>query len=220
MYFDGSSTIDTDTNVVIPAIGTVSLWFKPTLFDGGTHRVFGSRDQFEFRIVGTTLYEDLCINGGISLGTISVNNLYHALVRYNRNTGLADAWLNGSLINSATNHTTTPANAVLTIGNRTGSANGDRYYGYIDDFRIYNRWIANNEIEEIYSSMGSDFNVFGLLNRWLLLERDPNTVVSGVGSVKDFMGNLNHSLAAGTPLYSESMIKVRTKRSLNINYIN
>jgi hypothetical protein len=154
MYFNGFSKINTDSNIIIPSIGTVSMWFYPTYLDGRTHRIIGSRDQFEIRIAGATLYEDICIGGGVSLGNISINNLYHVIVRYNRNNGYADAWLNGTLVNAGYNHNIIPGNAVLTIGNRTGSANGDMYYGYIDDIRIYERWISDNEVEDIFSSMG------------------------------------------------------------------
>jgi hypothetical protein len=222
MYFNGSSTIVTTANVTTPVIGTVSLWIYPTFINtfATTHRILGSRDQFELRIANGVLYEDLCIGGGILLGTITANNLYHILVRYDRNTGNANAWLNGTLINNGTGHTVIPVANTLTIGNRTGSAASDRYYGYIDDLRIYQRWISDNEIEDIYGSRGCDFNVNGLLNRWLFLDNAPTVVVSGAGSVKDFMGNLNCSLSIGTPQYSESFINIRTKRTYRKNYIN
>lgn len=218
MYFNGSSTINSVSNITIPSIGTVSLWFKSNALDGN-RRIIGSRDNFEIRTSNKTLIEDFCTASGLTLSTsITVDTLYHVLVRYDRSLlGNGDAWLNGTLVNSGIGHISIPGNALLTIGNRTGAANGDRFMGYIDDIRIYNRWLSNNEVLDIYYSRGSDFNVYGLLNRWLLLENAPNVAVSGVsGSVKDFMGNLNCSLAAGTPLYSESMIKVRTKKPYKI----
>jgi hypothetical protein len=196
MFFSGNSII-TAGNISAPTIATISLWVYPTLLGSTNRRIFGSHDSYEIRILANrVIYADINAAGGFSMGTITVNNLYNIIIRYNRSTGNIEAWINGSMVGSATNQTTNPSNAAMSFGTRTGTT--DYYYGYMDDFRIYDRWITDNEIESIYNSKGCDSIYYGLRNRWLFLEGGEGANIPiGTGVIKDYIGNLNCSRGNG-----------------------
>lgn len=212
-FSSGSCSLRTVSNISAPNIGTISLWIYPTTLNYfTTYRIFGTQDNFEIRITNNTIYPDIGQGGGFSMGTISVNTLYHILIRYNFSTGALEGWIDGSMVGSGTGYTQTPTNAQLSIGTRTGSTN--YYAGYIDDFRIYNRWISDNEIQHIYQSRGCDFIYNSLVNRWLFLEQAEGiNVPSGTGTIKDYIGNNNCSLYNGTVVYRETNLRIRMKKT-------
>ena len=82
------------------------------------------------------------------------NNFQHVAVTYDKGSGLAVLYLNGTNvasenIGSITPQTTYPVN----IGRRTGqpNGNGDTYGGLMDELSLYNRALSASEIKAIYT---------------------------------------------------------------------
>lgn len=198
LMFNGSNYCRTLNTFSAPAIGTVTGWIYPTNL-GGDQRILGSSDTFELRCNGTTITHEFCFSGtGLQSG-ISNNVIYNFVCRYNRSTRAGDFYLNGNLVASrADGYDDVPPVAELSIANITGRTNYFR--GIIEDVRIYDRWISDNEIESIYHLKGVDDIFDGLIHRWILNNGDENTIASEAGSVKDIMGGL-HCTPYNNPTY-------------------
>jgi hypothetical protein len=89
---------------------------------------------------------------------LNSNNLQHVAVTYDKSSGKAFLYYNGTIIASnnfgnVTPQTTYPVN----IGRRTGQpiGNGSNYGGLIDELSLYNRALSSNEIAAIYNAGGS-----------------------------------------------------------------
>ncbi|HMD55581.1 MAG TPA: immunoglobulin domain-containing protein, partial [Phycisphaerae bacterium] len=86
------------------------------------------------------------------------NNFQHVALTYNKSSGIALLYLNGSVVASNNFGNITPQTTYpLNIGRRTGQpiGNGSNYGGLIDELSLYNRALTNSEIQAIYNAGGA-----------------------------------------------------------------
>ena len=83
--------------------------------------------------------------------TITTNTWYHIIYRFIKSTNTTELWLNNTLIGSKSGENIISLNTerYLTIGNLI-TLNRE-FIGYIDEVRIYNRAITNDEITLLYN---------------------------------------------------------------------
>ena len=96
---------------------------------------------------------------------ISLNTWYHVAITRNTTTGLKSIFVNGTL--EGTQNIADPGtniNKPFTVGYDTGFPDNG-FSGIIDDLRMYDRVLSNNEIETIYSAQGIDNILDGLVLR-------------------------------------------------------
>jgi hypothetical protein len=83
--------------------------------------------------------------------------------------------------------------------------------GQLQDFRIYNRKLTDEEISTMAALEGKDDIVYGLISRWRLNEGAPGVSATGTDSIKDSgpFGS-RHMTDTGTssPTYRESAIRI------------
>jgi hypothetical protein len=85
------------------------------------------------------------------------NNFQYVAVTYDKSSGAAVLYLNGTNVASANFGSITPQTTYpVNIGRRTGqpNGNGDTYGGLLDEFSLYNRALSSNEIALIYAAGG------------------------------------------------------------------
>lgn len=80
--------------------------------------------------------------------------------------------------------------------------------GLLDDVRVYNRVLFDNEIASLATQRGGDGNFEGLVHLYKMDEGAPGTTVSGSNSVKDTVGG-NDCTPAVTPTYEEQVVRSR-----------
>ena len=81
--------------------------------------------------------------------------------------------------------------------------------GYLDDFRVYNRFLSQEEIETLYACRGNDWIIDGLINWWPMNEGSEGSTVS---SLIDVVGGFDLTVVNSTPTYgySAGLIQRRT----------
>jgi alpha-tubulin suppressor-like RCC1 family protein len=90
-----------------------------------------------------------------SAASLIKTNIYqHVAVTYDKSSGVAVIYLNGTLVKQSTLGTFTPkTSADLNFGYRPGgSASGTRFVGKMDELSLYNRALSSNEIAAIYAA--------------------------------------------------------------------
>ena len=93
----------------------------------------------------------------------------------------------------------------------TGLGGSGFFNGKMNDVRIYNRVLSDDELQTIFAARGVDGIVNGLVGRWLLNEKSPGTTVSGAGSVKDIGPFGNNGTPVSAPVYIEGELRFRRK---------
>lgn len=119
-------------------------------------------------------------------------------------------YLDGEVVDTdgLTGNITNLGTPATTIGTDTSQTTDRCFDGIIEDVRIYNRALSNDEIRTMYRARGIDNIYHGLLHRWLLAEQTSGTEASGADTVKDMVGN-NSGTPSLTPTYAESQLKYR-----------
>lgn len=95
------------------------------------------------------------------------------------------------------------------IGADDESVDDWRYFvdGFVDDVRLYDYDLTDEELLTIRWSGGADGIVNGLRARWMFHERAPGVSASGAGSVLDLSEYKNHGTPVNTPTYAESELR-------------
>lgn len=185
--------------------GTVCFWAKPNGTPAGIRRILGINDGWECRTDGTGVYHDFWKSGGNTDGTTYTSGVWaHFAFTGRTSDGLGDTFKDGQRVNTGSGHTTAAGTGTLTIGARTGTT--QYWAGSLDDLRVYDRVLMDEEIEGIHSARGRDYVVNGLVLRVLFHESAPGVTVSGTGSVKDLQTNMDFSPGASAPDYEESLL--------------
>jgi hypothetical protein len=134
---------------------TFSVWFKVVANSGTTEYILdhgGNGGSIIFEGPGNTLgFYNASSGVGSALyttgfGTITLGKWYHAVAV--RRSLVTSLYLNGVFTVSATDIRSYPASAI-TIGSY-GGGSGNSFYGSIDDVRIYNRALTQNEVSQLY----------------------------------------------------------------------
>jgi len=202
-YFDGNDHIDSgdilDLSTSVSSM-TVCAWFKlPSLIASDMHII--SKSETSGSLIGweiTKLSSHLPFSRIIASGAASyLNNdglttlttgIWHfvcATFKRHPNYLETSLYLNGIKERSTSavgSYTSTDSSAPLTIGARNGGATW-HFTGMIDEVRIYNRILADNEITGMYSSF---LGYEGSLNvKDLIVD---NKIVQSGTNVNVFMG--------------------------------
>jgi hypothetical protein len=165
-------------------------------------RPSGFDDAFEIRTSTSNIYNELFKGGGGALNTpISTGVLYHLIFTwdYDGSDVVNKIYKDGVLAaGPSTYGGTDPGTGTFKIGASRATATGF-VSAEMQDYRFYNRALADADAETLYAARGTDVVLDGLLYWWLMNQGAPGTVVSGAGVVIDEMGNLNCSVGGGTP---------------------
>ena len=159
LYFDGRNDYAEDSEI-LSGRTNVSLmgWIKidPT-FTNQTGKLFG-QDNFEIEVEN---YSDMILKAranGITVQSSPVsfpivpNRWYHVATTFNGSTGKINLYLNGENINSETDAglslNTNTYNFTIGKSANTGLAD-DSFKGYIDEVRVFNKTLSDNEIHKM-----------------------------------------------------------------------
>ena len=142
---------------------TIECWIQPdaAVLPGGAPIIewdSATTDGVQLWVGLSAAIRDTSGNANIiqaPAGLLNTNNFQHVAVTYDKSSGNAYLYYNGSIVASAnfgniTPQTTYPVN----IGRRTGQpiGNGSNYGGLIDELSLYNRALSSNEIAAIYGA--------------------------------------------------------------------
>jgi len=179
-------------------IGSISFWIRANSLTG-VQRFFGTGNDFEGRIDGTTFYNDFGNEGSGLNYTLSIGVLYHFVCTWNDFNNTAEMYVNGALINTNTS-VNTPQSGLAALFSRYGTTN--YFNGSLYDIRLYTRKLNASEALTIYNSRGSDSIVYGMTTRLTLFGGANGSTISGTGVVKNMgQSQINFSSASGAPSY-------------------
>lgn len=153
----------------------------------------------------------------ITAGTGVVGTWQHLAVSFNQSLSpMARLYLNGSQVGTGSGVGTLPATTrELMVGgnnNVAGLSLADSFQGLVDDIRIYNRVMGEQELSTIIAGRGKDGIVSGLLCRYALNELGPGLV----GTIIPNLANdpqLSLILQSGSPTYAEGTTVSRSRRN-------
>jgi hypothetical protein len=217
----GAETLGSVSTFTPPTNMSVMFWINETSLALLQQRIFGSDNNYEARF--TTDQPAGTIEGDFggpdtiaNITLITAGTWFHVAMAaiFGAGAGSGDnrIYIDGVLDVSNTDATGgAPGAATLTIGNRTGVASGEGLRGTLDDFRIYNRILSDEEIATIYAARGHDAIVDGLVSRVFFNEGPSGGAPSGTGVVKDISGTKNNFTPTGSPLFSSSQLSRRRR---------
>lgn len=163
--YNGSTSVTSVTGMStqLSRDSTFSCWINITSFGAsGTAGVFMESDvasysnyfkaMYTYNSAGTMSIQfakyDGAANPGTSVGSVTTGQWYY-LCGVQRGTTL-ELYLNGNLVSTATDSTTTvPGYSNFKLGAQTSQA-GRYFTGLIDDAAVFNRALGREEIAEIY----------------------------------------------------------------------
>lgn len=85
------------------------------------------------------------------------------------------------------------------------------YGGRLEDCRVYNRNVPNEQIETIFACRGHDGIWDGCMARYMCNEGAPTVVAAGAGAIKDITDNQRHGTPTNGPTWQESVLSVRRR---------
>jgi hypothetical protein len=143
---------------------------------------------------------------------LAINTWYHMVMTYDGTTMLIyqDALQVGSAARTQTFTTDTTGVVVGANAQAAGDTGITEFLqGSLEDLRLYNRALAQNEITTIRNCEGRDSIYNGLLFRFALDEQPSGTIASGTNSIKD-SGLLGmHGTPYGSCVYGPSVHGLR-----------
>lgn len=180
---------------------TVSFWFRLDVTPGGIMRVFGNSNLWEWRTNGATntLLNELEQSGTSPSYVAPVGNLHHVATCIDPPNTTKAIFVDGvqvSIVNPAT--FAGQQSGTLSFGDR--ATVGAFFDGFLDDFRIYDRFLPQNEVETIYACRGTDGLYDGLIHWWQLNEGAEGTSAS---IFRDIIGGDDLTVLTGSaPVYA------------------
>lgn len=149
---------------------------------------------------------------GTTITALALNTWYHCAMTYDGTNILL--YQDAVLIGSGTRTMTFPADTTGVVVGANAQGAGDTAIaeytlGYLEDMRLYNRVLSQNELTSIRSCMGRDYLYDGLLFRLALDEAAQGVVASGAGSVKDSGPRGMHGTPYGSCIYGPSLYELK-----------
>jgi hypothetical protein len=213
-YFTGNRVNITSWVNLSPV--TICFWFNLNSPLKALERMIGSDDNWEVRVtqdwtagsyrIANELFASGTSTPSFSTTVVVANTWYFVAASATFNVSSA-LYVNG-LLESTSTCVDSPTGTTLSIGGRNTAVVGDGLNGVLDDVRVYNRILTDNEVATIYACKGVDRIYDGLVNRWLLNEGADGVAMSGAGSVKDIIG-LKNGTPSGAAAYRGSFLKKR-----------
>lgn len=214
ILFDGSNDDILLPNITIPnattGIVTYTFWLRLAAGGGAERRPWGSASNNECTLESDNRVTNDTFEppGGIRATTISALTIgVWAFIAStaDANIDTAKIYFDGVLEDTDTNHTGTAVGTDMSFGTRTGKT--DRFPGAIDDWRMYDRILATEEIETIFALRGSDGIVEGLLHRFTFREAAPGASVVTLVDVAGNGGGGGETVN-GDPTFEESVLEL------------
>jgi hypothetical protein len=151
LQFDGLDDTVEFANFVPPIQGTITFWMNP-VSAGPRGRIFGGNDAFEVYLENDKLANQLFAAGSApefleSNATITTNTWTHVALTYDGTSGLLQIYLNGNLDGENFKADDVWAGGAFAFGHRAGN-NQEYYNGLLDDFRIYNIVLTQEDIQK------------------------------------------------------------------------
>ena len=96
-----------------------------------------------------------------AVGQFTSGSWQHFVASYNKDTRIGKTYLNGNMLKAENMGTRTPAagNVKVRIGRGINRNTSNRFRGLMDDFRIYDRALTDNEVSTVYGSGNGDFTL-------------------------------------------------------------
>jgi hypothetical protein len=169
LYIDGTGTTATLAMSALPSGNssrTFSIWVKPTQVNA-VNRIFSYGQSF-----GDAAYVATANSNSVSNSTylsnvifyqgITVNTWKHMVFTYEQSTSTVKIYLNGELVTNGTFSSLNTSEFVvaLYLGSLFGGTT-QRYFGYVDDLKIYNYALTDAQVTSLYTSntlASTDFN--------------------------------------------------------------
>lgn len=179
---------------------TVSYWLR---LDDNTavRRPFGSTGLWEARTGGggsNVLTSDYLQSGTLVTATLTPGVYQHVVFVQDVTGGNKLAYIDGVLVGNISSTFAGAQNAILNIGVSAGGAT-QGWFGAIDDIRIYERVLSQEEIQTIFTCRGTDAIFDGLSHRWPMNEGAEGATSTGL---LDEIGGLDCTTITGTPVYN------------------
>lgn len=195
-WMTGGSYSRTSTN------HTVMYWLRLDS-NAAVRRPFGNTGAWEARTGSgsSVLISDYLQSGTLGTVTLTVGVFAHVAFVQSVSTSQRFAYLNGTLVgtvNSASFSGTQTGNIMIGV---TPGGSGQGWFGVIDDIRVYNRVMPQDEIQTIHACRGRD-GIVDSLNLWYPLNEGAEGATAS--TVVDHAGvlNLNLSTVNNTPQYN------------------
>lgn len=204
----GDESIRTPSPFAELDTATICFWFRPNSVSGA-NRIMGTDTLWECRLNGSDMLHEFRQSTQPNMTTIfSVGVEYHlAFVFDGTNKG---AYVNGAADPAplALAHAATGTDTVLHVGTSgTNTAQGANCE--LEDLRMYNRVLSQDEIQQIYNGEGRDSILNGLQHWWTL----DNGVEGATATFEpDLVNNINLTTVVGTPTYIRSPRSFITER--------
>lgn len=200
IFCNGNDWITSTSNYVQPSSNhTVSFWLRLDN-SGSTRRPFGNTGLWESRTSGTTLTSDYLQSGALNNIAMTVGVYHHIAFIQNVSSSQRLGYRDGVLVSTVNSASFSgQQTGLMRIGvSPGGSSQG--WYGAIDDIRVYNRVLTNEEIETIYYTRGTDGLIAGLSVWYPMDEGAEGTTVS---TLYEITGNgPNCTTVNNTPVYN------------------
>ncbi len=151
LLFDGEDDSVEISNFVPPVQGTISFWINPASV-GPRGRIFGGADEFEAYVEDNILASQLFAAGSApnyltSNATILTDTWTHVALTYDGISHLLQIYLNGSLDGENSTADDIWNGGAFAFAHRAGR-DQEYYHGLLDDFRIYNIVLTQEEIKK------------------------------------------------------------------------
>lgn len=200
LLLNGSSWIKSTTNYVRASTNhTVMYWLR---LDNSstTRRPFGNTGTWEARTSGTTLTSDYLQSGTLGTATLSVGTMQHVAFVQDVSGTTRYAYVDGQLVNTINGATFSgQQTGLMSIGVTPGGAS-QGWHGVIDDIRVYDRVMPQEEIETIYACEGND-GIYDDLVIWYPLNEGAEG--AAVAACYEHTGNGPDCVTVtGTPTYN------------------
>lgn len=227
---------DTDGENYINGLSaiTASVWVKSDSSSTDSGFVFGlptpdGTDKYiamRYDASGFTSGVTNCLKMGLSLtsgehnretsGSTQTTDWQHCLFKWSSGNDIqifldgTEDTLGTGITGPNTGTITSCTTLALGIGAKDGGSGG--WDGLMDDFRIYNRSLTDNEIQTIYAARGADRIIHGLLVRYVFRDFTSGTALATTtDAVKDIgpTGNRHATRTGSTgPTYRESILRL------------
>jgi len=152
-----------------------------------------------------------------SASSVQTTSLQHVVGRWKSN-AQAEIWIDGSMT-VHTFQTTAKVGSIdagyneITLGVGSKYVVGGGWDGDVYEYRVYDRWLSQAEIETLYNCRGTDNIVQGLQFKYGgIIGSSGTTIPTTTDLIPDLSGNGYHLTASGNPKFADNPIK--TKRSI------
>ena len=221
IFFDGISSyphvrIGNPSELNITGDITVMAWVYVTGGLGQQRPIIGKGDfQYMLRIGDNTSPSNNNIEFYTYDGSwhectsnvpVNLNEWHHAVGRVSGTE--VSVWVDGVKMPDTEVGGINSSSTEVWIANQADNT-GWRFTGQIEDARIYNRALSQAEIQTIYACNGSDCIVDGLVGRWKLDEKHPDSTATGSNTIIDSSNSGNHGTPFNSPLYKENKTNCR-----------